>query len=287
MNLKHMVARYMEQAGDPAPSGAPAAPVPAPAGTPDPAAPAAPAQSLLQAGATGTEPTALDFIPAKHRVSKDDGTFDLEASSRKMGEAYGELEKRFGAGDAPPKAVADYTVTVPDAFKEAIVPADDPGIQGFLAGALEAGLNQKQVDFVMGKYFDMAPKLVAGAVQYDQETAKAELAKVWNNDADMKRGVQNAYVGANAAAKKAGMDVNAIMNGPLANNPDFVRLMAALGPEFQEDPGVGGVQMTSSEDISTLLSSDAYKDPRHADHAKVSQKIRTYYERKHGTAPAG
>lgn len=287
MNFNRMMSRYMEQAGEPAPGGAPAAPVPAPGGEQAPAAPATPAPSLLQAGATGTEPTAHDFIPEKLRVAKDDGTFDLEASSRKMGEAYSALEKRFGAGDVPPKSVDEYKVAVPDAFKDAIDPATDDGMKGFLAGALEQGMTQKQVDFVMSKYFDMAPKLVEGAQQYDTESAKAELGKVWNNEADMKRGVRNAFVGAKAAAAKAGMDINAIMNGRLGNDPDFVRLMAALGPEFQEDPGVGGMQMVTQDDITTLLSSDAYKDSRHPDHAKTSAKVRAYYERKHGTAPAG
>jgi len=287
MNFKRMMSRYMEQAGEPAPGGAPAAPVPAPAGTPAPAEPAAAAPSLLQSGATPAEPGAFDFIPEKLRVNKEDGAFDLEASSRKMGEAYSALEKRFGAGDVPPKTVDEYKVAVPDAFKEAIDPATDEGMKGFLAGALEQGMTQKQVDFVMSKYFDMAPKLVEGAQQYDTESAKAELGKVWNNEADMKRGVRNAFVGASAAAQKAGMDINAIMNGRLGNDPDFVRLMAALGPEFQEDPGVGGMQMVTQDDITTLLSSDAYKDSRHPEHAKTSAKVRAYYERKHGTAPAG
>lgn len=287
MNFKRMMGRYMEQAGEPAPGGAPAAPATPPAGATTPAAPATPAPSLLAGGAAPAEPGAFDFIPEKLRVNKDDGAFDLEASSRKMGEAYSALEKRFGAGDVPPKTAAEYTVSVPDAFKEAIDPATDVGMKGFLDGALEQGMTQKQVDFVMSKYFDMAPKLVEGGMQYDATTAAAELGKAWNNEADMKRGVRNAFVGASAAANKAGMDINAIMSGPLGNNPDFVRLMAALGPEFQEDPGVGGMQMVTQDDINSLLSSDAYKNPQHADHAKTSAKVRAYYERKHGTAPAG
>lgn len=287
MNFNRMAARYMEQADAGSTAGATTTDTNAATTTTDATTTTAAATSLLQTGATSTEPTAHDFIPEKLRVSKDDGTFDLEASSRKMGEAYSALEKRFGAGDVPPKSVDEYKVAVPDAFKDAIDPATDEGMKGFLAGALEQGMTQKQVDFVMSKYFDMAPKLVEGAMQYDANTAAAELGKVWNNEADMKRGVRNAYVGANAAAKKAGMDINAIMNGQLGNNPDFVRLMAALGPEFQEDPGVGGMQMVTQDDITTLLSSDAYKDSRHPDHAKTSAKVRAYYERKHGTAPAG
>ncbi|HAV37447.1 MAG TPA: hypothetical protein DCX52_14025 [Massilia sp.] len=211
----------------------------------------------------------------------------MDASSRKLAEAYGSLEKRFGSGDAPPKDASEYKITVPDALKDAFDPATDEGMKGFLAGAHAAGLNQAQVDFVMGKYFEMAPQLAAGAVLHDAATATAELQKTWATESDFKRNVRNAYVGTTAAAQKAGLDVNEIMSGPLGNNPQFLRLMAALGPEFQEDPGAGGQSMATQEDINVLLVSEAYTNPRHVDHAKVSAKIKQYFERKHGTEAAG
>ncbi|MEC5164058.1 hypothetical protein [Janthinobacterium sp. CG_S6] len=281
--------RLMEQAGEPAPGGAPVVAASA-AGTPAtppsavPPADTSPA-SLLQSAGTPA-PADNDFIPEKLRVTKEDGTIDQDASARKMAEAYGALEKRLGSGDAPPKDAAEYKVVVPDALKEAIDPATDSGIQGFLTGALAAGLNQAQVDFVMGQYFEMAPKLAAGAQQYDASTAAAELKKTWATDADFTRNVKNAYTGANAAAQKAGMDVNEIMSGPLGNNPHFVRLMAALGPEFQEDRAIGGQRMTSDADITSLLTSEAYTNPRHADHERASAQVRGYYERKYGTEAA-
>ncbi len=283
--IKH---RLMNEAGaEPAPGGAPAPA--ADQAAPAAAAPAAPAagESLLKSGAAATEPGNTDYIPEKHRVTRADGTLDVEASSRKLSEAYGTLEKRMGSGEAPPAAAADYKVAVPDAFKESIDPATDAGIQGFLSGAHAAGMNQAQVDYVMQQYFDMAPKLVAGAAQLDAAGATAELQKVWATEADFKRNVTNAYTGANAAAQKAGLDIKEIMNGPLGNNPQFLRLMAALGPEFQEDKAIGGAaQMVSDDDINKLLVSEAYTNPRHADHAKVSAQIQKYYVRKHGTEAA-
>jgi len=246
------------------------------------------ATSLLATGATATgEQAPADFIPEKLRVMKDDGTMDLDASSRKMADAYGSLEKRFGAGEAPPKTAAEYVVTVPDNLKEAFDPATDTGMQGFLTGALEQGLNQKQVDFVMSKYFEMAPVLAAGAQQFDTNTATAELKKTWATDADFSRNVRNAYAGANAAAQKAGLNIDEVMApGGLGNNPMFMRLMAALGPEFNEDPGAGSVGATSQEDIQSLMASEAYTNPRHVDHAKVSATVQKYFVRKHGTEAA-
>lgn len=286
MLIKRLIHRYMEQAGAEGAAGGGAAGDGGAAGA---AAGAAGAPgSVLAAGAAGAAEGAAgtDFIPEKLRVVKEDGSLDLDASSRKLAEAYGSLEKRFGSGEAPPKDASEYKITVPDTLKEAFDPATDEGMKGFLAGAHAAGLNQAQVDFVMGKYFEMAPQLAAGAAQYDATTATAELKKTWATDADFTRNVRNAYVGTNAAAQKAGLDVAEIMNGPLGNNPQFLRLMAALGPEFQEDPGAGGASMITQDDINSLLSSEAYSNPRHPDHAKVSAKIRAYFERKHGTEAA-
>lgn len=287
MFIKGLIRRYMQQAGEhgdvggAAPAAAPAAPAPA-------AAPAAPSVlATAAAAAPAGDPPPTDFIPEKLRVMKEDGTLDMDASSRKLAEAYGSLEKRFGAGEAPPKDASEYKITVPDALKDALDPTTDEGMKGFLAGAHAAGLNQAQVDFVMGKYFEMAPQLAAGAAVYDANTATAELKKTWATDADFNRNVKSAFIGTNAAAQKAGLDVNEIMNGPLGNNPQFLRLMAALGPEFQEDPGAGGQSMATQEDINTLLASEAYTNPRHPDHAKTSAKVKQYFERKHGTSAVG
>lgn len=281
--------RLMEEAGgEPAPGGAPA-PTPAPADgqPPAPAAapPAAPA-SLLQAGATPPDPANTDYIPEKLRINKEDGTLDLDGSSRKMAEAYGALEKRLGSGDAPPAAPADYKVAVPEAFKEAIDPATDPGIKGFLDGAHAAGMNQAQVDFVMSQYFDMAPKLVAGAGQLDEAGATAELKKVWVNESEFKRNVNNAYAGATAIAQRAGLNVDEIMSAnALGNNVQFLRLMAAIGPEFVEDKSIGATKMTAEADITGLMASPAYTDPKHPEHAQVSARVGEYFRRKHGTDP--
>ena len=279
--------------GDPAPGGAPApAPTPTPAApadgqpaTPAAAAPAAAPASLLQTGSTPPDPSNTDYIPEKLRINKEDGTLDLDGSSRKMAEAYSALEKRFGSGDAPPKEASEYKVAVPDAFKEAIDPATDPGIKSFLDGAHAAGMNQAQVDFVMGQYFTMAPQLVAGAVQLDAAGATTELQKVWGNESEFKRNVTNAYTGAHAAAQKAGINIDEIMNGPLGNNPQFLRMMAAIGPEFVEDKSIGATRMTAESDIAGLMASPAYNDSKHPEHAQTSARVAEYFKRKHGSDP--
>lgn len=290
--FQRMFKRYMDEAGaggasggSPAPDAGAAGAGGADGGAGTGGAAADAGKSLLASGAgEGSQPT--EFIPEKYRVVKEDGSLDLDASSRKLADAYGSLEKRFGAGEAPPKDASEYKVTVPDALKEALDPATDEGMKGFLAGAHAAGLNQAQVDFVMGKYFELAPQLAAGAAQLDANAATTELKKTWATEADFNRNVRNAFVGANAAAQKAGIDINEVMNGPLGNSPQFLRLMAALGPEFAEDQAPGAASMVSGDDINKLMLSEAYTNPRHVDHAKTSAKVRAYFERKHGTEAA-
>lgn len=243
--------------------------------------------SLLAKGAEGGAPAGSDdYIPEKLRVLKDDGTLDLEASSRKLAEVYASAEKRIGTGDLPPKTAEEYAVTVPDAFKETWKPEEDQGFQAFRTKAHEAGLTQKQMDMVMGQYFELAPQLVAGAAILDAQAGAAELKKVWSTDADFNRNISNAFAATSAVAAKAGLSIDSIMSSSLGNNPDFLRLMAVLGPELKEDTNPGGDVLGSQDAVNDLMASEAYTNPSHKDHAKVSAQIRAYFEKTHGTEAA-
>lgn len=242
--------------------------------------------SLLAGGAAGAQTT--DFMPEKYRVMKDDGSLDLEGSSRKLAEAYANAEKRIGGGDIPPKSADEYTVTVPDALKEAFDPKTDEGFKAFAGQMHELGLTQKQMDGVMAQYFELAPKLVAGATVLDATAAKTQLEQVWASQGGFDHQVRNAYQGAAVIAQKAGIPIDDIMAPTgLGNNVQFLRLMAAIAPEFAEDKSPGGTSMggaTSEEKVTELMMSEAYKNPRHPEHEKVSASVRAWFERKHGTA---
>lgn len=283
MLIKQMIRRYMDQAGGDGGAGGGAAGADggaAGAGGQGDAGAAGAAGALLNEGASA--PT--DFIPEKLRVMKEDGSLDMDASSRKMAEAYTNLEKRFGSGEAAPKDVGEYKVTVPESL-QGFDPATDEGVQNFLRDAHAAGLNQAQLDMVLGKYFEIAPQLAQGAHHLDATAARTELEKTWTTEADFKKNIRHAYVGASAAAAKAGIDINEIMSGPLSNNPQFMRLMAALGPEFAEDrpPAAAGVSMETN--VEKLIMSEAYNDPNHVDHPAVSATVRAHFEKKFGKEP--
>ncbi|WP_342051990.1 MULTISPECIES: hypothetical protein [unclassified Cupriavidus] len=240
--------------------------------------------SLLAGGAGGQT---AEFIPEKYRVMKEDNTLDLEASSRKLADAYTAAEKRIGGGDIPPKSAEEYTVTVPDAFKDAFDPKADEGFKAFSGKMHALGLTQKQMDGVMEQYFTMAPQLVAGAAILDAGTVKADLTQEWAAKGGFDHQIRLSFQGAAALAQKAGMNIDEIMQpSRLGNNKDFLKLMAAIGPEFAEDTSAGGESMggaSTEAQINELMLGEAYKNPRHPDHEKVSKIVSAWFVKKHGT----
>lgn len=241
--------------------------------------------AALAAG--GGAPAAIDaVIPEKYRVSNAEGQFDLDASARKLAEAHGHLEKRMGSGDAPPKSAAEYTATVPDNFKDTFDPTTDAGFKAFTEKAHAAGITQKQLDVVMDAYYQMAPGLVAAGHALDEKSATTALKEVWATPEAYSDNIKHAYNAANVLAQKAGVPLETLMDPTgLGNNPAFIRVLAALGPEFAEDVLPGGTSVGSALDddaVNALMRSEAYTNPRHADYEKVSAQVRSHFARKAG-----
>lgn len=227
-------------------------------------------------------------IPEKYQVKKEDGSIDVEASSLKLAEAYGHLEKRMGSGDAPPKTAEEYQVAVPDALKDALDPKTDPLLGAFLKDAHAAGLTQKQMDLVMGKYFELAPQLLAGNSQLSSEECIADLRNEWKDDATFKGEVSKAF---RAAQAYGGADTEAIL-ADYGNDPRIIRMLSRIGNEMSEDSSLnpGGTQI-GGQTVESLMTSEAYANPKHADHARVSAQVQAYFNQqaeraaKAGNAP--
>lgn len=238
-----------------------------------------------------------DIFPEKHRVLKDDGTVDSEASAAKLAQAYGHLEKRFGAGDMPPAAPTDYKVNIPEALQDSLKDWDQAGdekLQAFLTDAHKANFSQAQIDTVLGKYFDLMPALSGGAQAKtpEQQAADAttELRKVWATDQDFEANVGHAYRASVQFGEKVGLTFEDIEAAGLSNNPTFMRLMAAIGPELGEDTPVneggqqgGGDWQSQVNDLKAQKAAMPEKDPRRAD---IQARINSMYERKYGKATA-
>jgi len=290
---RHVLRNAAGEGGD---GGAPAGVPAAGAGGGEPsgpvagvgAEPAAGAASGSALGVAAAQPAAFDWLPEKYRVAGADGVVDLDASARKLADAHGSLEKRLGAGDTPPKTAQDYVITVPDSLKEQVAEIEgDPFLKETRDSLHALGLTQKQFDGVMGQYWKIAPALALAGKQLDGEACTAELNKVWTDPATSKANFRHALVAATRVGGIAGVPMAEIESSGLANNPTFIRMMAAIGPEMGEDAAVAGEGsvLQSEQGVKALMTSDAYRDSKHPQHAETVAKVRSYYNRVAGSNP--
>ncbi|RQO57546.1 hypothetical protein [Pseudomonas sp. KBW05] len=231
---------YMAEAGEGGDPSTPAATTPAPA----------PTGSVLDSGANTT-----DYIPEKYRTNKEDGSLDLEQSSRKMAEAYKHLETRMGSGDVPPKTVDEYTVKLEgvegfdwNEFKA------DPDTQSFLKGAHAKGLTNDQVEYVIGEYMKAAPALVGGAETLDLQGCTDALKAVWGDDKAMTQNVRASYLASSTFANEEGLGSYEALNRKFGRDPDFIAFTANIGRELKEDNAINGGAQINEADFAVKTS---------------------------------
>lgn len=232
------------------------------------------------AGGAGAGPN--DWIPEKHRVTKEDGTLDIEASARKVAEAHRHLEQKLGAGDVPPKTPEEYAPKVEaegfnwNEFKS------DPDMQSFLKAAHSKGITNDQLSFVLSEYLQQATKLIGGANQLDEKAASAELRKEWKTDAEFKQNVVLALHVFNAFASEA----DRAKIDEIGNNPIVLRLLANIGKEMQEDSPVNGGVIpdgdfnTKVAELRAELEKLPKSDPRRK---QLKADLDGMYDRRYGT----
>lgn len=222
----------------------------------EPGSVAAPPATPPAAGSVLDSGAAPDFIPEKYRVNKEDGSLDLDQSSRKMAESYKHLEARMGSGDIPPKSADEYTVKLEgvegfnwDEFKA------DEGTQSFLKGAHSKGLTNAQVEYVIGEYMKAAPGLVEGGVQLSQQDCAAALKAVWTDEQAMTQNVRASYRAAEAFASEPGKPGNfAALQAKYGNDPDFIAFTANIGKELKEDTAINNGAQVNEADFNIKVS---------------------------------
>lgn len=242
----------------------------------------APAEQAPAPAPAASAPTyaPAEFLPEKFRVTTETG-LDLEASARKLAESYGRLETRFRDGDLPPSAPTEYKIAVPEQFQEHW--QEDGRITAFRDEALQAGLTQAQMDFVMGKYFQIAPDLVQGGIGASLEAVQADLTQAWGEGPAYDRELNNAHTVFLKFADPADRD----RFDDMMSNPALAyRILAKIGPEVREGGGIpAAAESSRGESIQTLLMSDANRNPRHPEHAATRARIEAYYNSRYGTDP--
>lgn len=245
-----------------------------------------PAGAAAEGGAAGAGGTALEaggqgqgqqhFIPEKFLVKAEDGTIDLEGSAKKLAENYGNLEKRMGSGDMPPKSAEDYQITVPDSLKDVWNPKEDALLGEFLKGMHADGASQKVIDRAIATHLDVVQKLLEGSKQLSSEECVAALRESWKTDEQYKEAIQQAY---KAAVAYGDSDAEAIIKD-YGNDPRIIKFMNRVGAELKEDgsitpPGGGIPQGQTTE---SLMMSEAYNNPKHPEHAAVSRQVAAHFE---------
>ncbi|HEI8775480.1 hypothetical protein [Enterobacter cloacae] len=233
--------------------------------------------SLLSTGAN--EPGASDWLPEKYRVMGEDGKLNIEGSARKLADAHTSLEKRLGSVGTPPKTADEYEPKVEvEGFNWEEFKAD-PRMQSFMKTAHAKGITNDQMSFILGEYAQRAPELVGGSAALDSEAASTQLREVWKTDAEFNKNIGLAFRAFNSLADDA--DKGRI--DEIGNNPMVIRMLAKVGAEMQEDAPAGGdVNLEEQQTIRDLMKSPAYMDPKHADHERVSAKVKAYYQKRYG-----
>jgi hypothetical protein len=206
------------------------------------------ATGALAAGALVNDTPLPDRIPEKFRTMNEDGEFDLEKSTAKLLESYAYMEKRQGSGEAPPKSHEEYNVSLDiDGFAWDEYKAD-PMTTQFLEGAHKAGLNNAQVQFVLGEYMKAAPELMTAFSQLDEEQAVDSLKGVWRNEQEFNTNISHAYRAAMAAP-----NAEALVE-KFANDPDFIQYAAWVGSQMVEDTAPSAMQAVPQADFNAQVA---------------------------------
>lgn len=212
-------------------------------------------------------------IPEKFQVTRPDGSMDIEASSVKLAEAHNYLLKRMGAGNARPLSPAGYQIAVPEGLAGEWNPAEDQMLQDFLGKAHKAGYSQEQIDFALDHYHANAMRILDGVPGLSEEQCAAELRKEWPSQREFEVRTTDAL---RAARAYFGNDADVLIS-KYGNDPALVKMLARLGGEMREDKSISTEVSYARPSVQSLISSEAYNNPKHPDHARVSRQVSEYY----------
>lgn len=218
-------------------------------------------------------------FPEKFQVKQGD-ELDFDASVRKLGEAYTNLEKRFGAGDARPADVTGYKFDAEFGENFADHFLQNPDAKQFLQEAFDLGMNNAQVNYFIKQAVQAQPTQAEAVAGMSPQQAQEVLQKEWAQPADYTRNMQAADRAARSLLKQ---DYPAFIN-KYGNDPAIIRMLAAVGGEMGEDAmRLAGTPIASADSIDEMMASEAYRNERHPDHVRVSKQVRDYFNRVAGT----
>lgn len=208
-------------------------------------------------------------IPDKFKVTAEDGSVDYKATVAKMNESYSYLEKKVGTGEVAPKSVDEYKIEREDFDFEEF--KKDESNNSFLKSAHAQGITNKQLDFLLSEYDKRAADLVSTSSQIDTDTAVQTLQQEWGDKYEAN--IFNAV----KAARACGITDEQINDPLIGNNVAFIKMASYFGSQMTEDKPVSNGTPVNV-DISSLMRSEAFFNPKHPDHKSVKAQIDSYYD---------
>lgn len=187
----------------------------------------------------------------------------------------------------PPATVDGYKVNVPEALADKVNAEELAGTQGvkdLLAKMHAAGASQKVVDVAVGELLQRGMALREAMPVLQAAECEAELRQAWKTDGEYKANVEAAV---RAGAQLFGADWDSMLKD-LGNDPRLIRGLAGIAKEMAEDTGPSAeAQAQVQESLDTLMSTPAYTNPNHPQHAQTVERVNALQLRLSGNAPVG
>lgn len=178
------------------------------------------------------------------------------------------LETRMKDLGLPPETADGYKFEVPKELKEAGFDLDPKMAKSFRDQALAMGLTQKQYEGVMGQYLTHMQGIANQASTFSADNARTELLAYYKTEQALNENVKHAFRAFSAFADEKDME----LIDTIGNIPAVIRVMAKVGKEMAEDPGVSPDALLDSESLDQLMRGGPGKedspywnaeDPRH------------------------
>lgn len=151
--------------------------------------------------------------------------------------------------------------------------------QAFLERAREAGLDNKSLNFLLGEYNQLIPQLMQANAALDNESTVQTMKEAWGGEADQNFGF--ARSAAENLISNGVLTAEEVNNPSFGNNPLVLKMAAYFGQQLSEDVPPSNTQQSGSDDIQSLLKSEAYLNDKHPDHARVSAQVQKWYQRQY------
>lgn len=176
-----------------------------------------------------------------------------------------------------PDSIDDYKVDLEgfdyDEFKAI------PENQEFLERARAAGFDGEKLSFLLGEYSQLLPKLMEQTAALDAEGCVQAMKEVWQGDTDKNFGF--AQAAATNAIQNGILTAEEVNSPEFGNNPLVLKMAAYFGQQLQEDTPPSNTQQSGSENIQSLMRSEAYNNDQHPDHARVYAEVSKWHEKQY------